>query len=99
MIRMAWISWQFRTRQQPQLSLPGVAVEKLFPANVAKIKLCQDALYFKTFSIPQILAVWDEKRVFQHALAISLKSISSTELELEAISLSRERSCSRICGG
>jgi hypothetical protein len=47
-----------------------VAVEKLLPAKFAKIKSRQDApqSIFSVrldISIPQILAVWDEDRVFQ----------------------------------
>jgi hypothetical protein len=49
-----------------------VGVEKLLPAKFAKMKSRQDApqTIFSgrrdIFSIPPILAVWDEKRVFQH---------------------------------
>jgi hypothetical protein len=47
-----------------------VAVEKLFLAKFAKIKLRQDALWAifsdrETFCIPQISTVFDQKGVFQ----------------------------------
>jgi len=53
-----------------------VAVEKLFRAKSAKINLRQDALQttfliFKTFCIPQILAVWKQTGVFQQARLFS----------------------------
>ena len=56
----------------------GVAVGKLFFAKFAKMKLRQDALQsiFSVrldFSIPQILAVFGEKGVFQHPQAITLR--------------------------
>jgi hypothetical protein len=48
----------------------GTVVKKLPHAKFAKMRLRQDALFAmfgerKTFSIHQILAVWDEKRIFQ----------------------------------
>jgi hypothetical protein len=48
-----------------------VGVEKLLRAKIAKTKSRQDALQktflvFQTFSIPQILAVWEETGLFQH---------------------------------
>ena len=60
-----------------QLLKHRVAVEKLFSTKFAKIKLRQEALQ-SIFSgrldifYPPILAVWDEKRVFQQPLAIAL---------------------------
>jgi len=53
-----------------------VAVEKLTPGKITKIKSRQDALQ-AIFSgrldifYPSILAVWDEKRVFQHPQAFA----------------------------
>jgi hypothetical protein len=58
---------------------PGVAVEKLLHTKLAKTKSRQDGLQ-TIFSVrldifyPPILAVWDEKRVFQHPQAISLRT-------------------------
>jgi hypothetical protein len=48
-----------------------VAVEKLIPAKIAEMKLLQDAIISdhlgsRDISIPQILTVSSEKRVFQH---------------------------------
>ena len=48
-----------------------VAVEKLFFDKFAKMKLREDALEaifsdFKAFCITRILAVFEERRVFQH---------------------------------
>jgi hypothetical protein len=63
--------------EQPQLSLTGVAVEKLPPAKFAKIKLHQDALQ-TTFSVfldifyPPNFRCFDENGVFQHPQAIAL---------------------------
>jgi hypothetical protein len=64
-----------------------VAVEKLFPAKFAKIKLRQDALWAifsnrKTFSITQILVIWGERRVFQHPRLISSIITCDRELDL-----------------
>jgi hypothetical protein len=53
-----------------------VGVEKLLAAKIAKVKLRYDALQTAlliswTFSIPQILPVWEETGVFQQPQAIT----------------------------
>jgi hypothetical protein len=53
-----------------------VAVEKLISAKIAKMKLRQDAIWAifsdsQDISYPQLLAICDEKRVFQHPRDIS----------------------------
>jgi hypothetical protein len=59
------------------LAINRVGVEKLLPAKFAKIKSRQDALQ-TTFSIfpdifyPPIFDCFEENRLFQHPLAISL---------------------------
>jgi len=65
-----------------------VAVEKLLRPKFPKIKLRYDALQttfliFKTFCIPQILAVWEETGVFQQPQAITLKMPATFRLALE----------------
>jgi hypothetical protein len=57
-----------------------VPVEKLLRPKFTKIKLREDApqtilLISYTFSIPQILAVWEETGVFQHPQAITPTTI------------------------
>jgi hypothetical protein len=64
---MASLVWGWQG--EGQLLKPGVAVEKLISAKIAKMKSRQEAIFSnrKTFSIPQILPFENEKRVFPYA--------------------------------
>jgi len=74
-----------RSASQPadcrQLTITGVAVEKLFPAKFTKIKSRQDALQ-TTFSVfldifyPPNFGCFEENGLFQHPQAISLIDIT-----------------------
>src|SRR5271169_2993514 len=63
----------------------GVAVEKLLPAKFAKIKSRQEApqsIFSGRVDIfyPLILAVWDEKRVFQQPRLVTTVTPNSPSL-------------------